>query len=91
MVNCLYARPKSCVSISKSLSLGFVVQIYGYWLLPARNLLPFSVKHPRSSTHVSPTQFNDSILPVPFLAKQFVDLVIQVTNLELAKAGVLDL
>ena len=59
--------------------------------LPARNLFPFSVKHPGSSTHVSPSQFNDPILPMPFLAKQFVDLVIQVTNLELAKASVLDL
>ena len=57
----------------------------------AGDLFALPVQHPRPASHVSPAQLDDTVLPVPFLSQQLVDLIVQVADLELTQSGILDL
>lgn len=57
----------------------------------ALNLSPFLIHHPAPPTHIiRPSQTADLHLPHMFLAHQFINLVVEVADLEIAEAGLLD-
>jgi hypothetical protein len=59
--------------------------------LPAGDLVAVRVDRRRLLEVVGPAKLEDPLLPVPLLANQLVDVVVEVADLELAEARVLDL